>query len=78
MDESYLPCGGPCMRASDVGVPVPGDPVAYAHPCCPVHGHCEKYVPGEVQSNGHRPCANCRAYENEHQFRREGGSDACR
>lgn len=31
-------CNGLCHRASDVGVSVPGDPVAYAHESCPEHG----------------------------------------
>jgi hypothetical protein len=31
-------CNGICHRASDVGVSVPGDPVAYAHESCPEHG----------------------------------------
>ena len=31
-------CNGICVRASDVGVMVAGDPVAYPHPACPVHG----------------------------------------
>lgn len=31
-------CNGVCHRASDVGVTVPGDPVAYAHESCPEHG----------------------------------------
>jgi hypothetical protein len=31
-------CSGECLRASDVGVGVTGNPVAYAHPHCPVHG----------------------------------------
>jgi hypothetical protein len=30
-------CNGICTRASDVGVSVPGDPVAYAHESCPEH-----------------------------------------
>lgn len=31
-------CNGICLRASDVGVSVPGDPVARAHDSCPEHG----------------------------------------
>lgn len=31
-------CNGLCHRASDVGVAVPGDPVAYPHDSCPEHG----------------------------------------
>lgn len=31
-------CTGLCHRASDVGVAVAGDPVAYAHDSCPEHG----------------------------------------
>jgi hypothetical protein len=31
-------CNGICHRASDVGVSVPGDPVAYPHDSCPEHG----------------------------------------
>lgn len=31
-------CNGVCLRASDVGVSVPGDPVARAHDYCPEHG----------------------------------------
>lgn len=31
-------CNGICQRASDVGVSVPGDPVAYPHESCPEHG----------------------------------------
>jgi hypothetical protein len=31
-------CNGICQRASDVGVSVPGDPVAYPHDSCPEHG----------------------------------------
>lgn len=30
-------CDGLCVTASDVGVSVPGDPVAYPHPGCPLH-----------------------------------------
>lgn len=70
---AYLPCDHLCLRGSDVGVSVPGDPVAYAHPGCPVHGHCEAYVPGEdIHSNGDRPCINCRAYEDEHNYTAPG------
>ena len=31
-------CNGICLRASDVGVSAPGDPVARAHDSCPEHG----------------------------------------
>lgn len=31
-------CNGVCHRASDVGMGVAGDPVAYAHDSCPEHG----------------------------------------
>ena len=30
-------CDGLCVTAADVGVDVPGNPVAYAHPGCPAH-----------------------------------------
>ena len=30
-------CDHLCVYASDVGVDVPGNPVAYAHPGCPAH-----------------------------------------
>lgn len=32
------PCSGDCLTAYDVGVPVAGNPVAYPHPDCPLHG----------------------------------------
>jgi hypothetical protein len=76
MDKAFIECGHLCLRGSDIGVSVPGDPVAYAHPGCPVHGHCEAYIPGDLQTNGHRPCANCKAYEDEHQYRSSGVTDA--
>jgi hypothetical protein len=70
-DPSYLPCDHLCMRASDVGVYVAGDPVAYEHPGCPVHGSCEQYVPSDVVHGcGLRPCANCKGYEDEHDYRK--------
>lgn len=31
-------CNGQCYRSSDIGVPTASDPVAYAHPDCPLHG----------------------------------------
>lgn len=40
-------CNDLCVRGSDIGVYVDGDPVAYAHPGCPEHSdglqcaHCE-------------------------------------
>lgn len=61
------------MRASDVGVGVAGDPVAYAHPGCEVHGWCDKYVP-EDESAADKylvPCENCRGYEDEHHYTKE-------
>lgn len=36
---SELGCNGVCLRASDVGVPVPGNSVARSHDSCPEHGH---------------------------------------
>jgi len=38
VSKAYESCGGPCIRGSDVGVYVKGDPVAYAYPFCEVHG----------------------------------------
>jgi hypothetical protein len=68
-ETSYAGCNHLCMRASDVAVSVSGDPVAYPHPGCPVHGSCETYVPGQdIHGNGDRPCADCRGYEDEHNY----------
>lgn len=40
--QAELPkCNGMCLHASDVGVSVDGDPVAYEHRSCPEHGDLE-------------------------------------
>ncbi len=31
-------CSGECLRGTDVGVSIVGNPIAYAHPDCPKHG----------------------------------------
>lgn len=31
-------CSGMCLTASELGVWVPGNPIAQAHPLCPEHG----------------------------------------
>jgi len=68
-DTAYLPCGHMCVRGSDIGIGVVGDPVAYAHPGCPIHGHCEAYIAADVAHGcGLKPCANCTAYEDEHNY----------
>ncbi|MFD1546952.1 hypothetical protein [Nonomuraea guangzhouensis] len=36
--EPTRTCAGLCVTAYDVGVFVDGNPVAYPHPDCPVHG----------------------------------------
>ena len=70
LDESAFgthDCNGYCLRASDHGVPVAGDPVAHAHPDCAVHGDPHTFVPGGGADGAGRPfCDRCRAYENEH------------
>lgn len=60
-------CNGYCLRASEHGVPVAGDPVAHAHPDCAVHGDPHHFVPGGGSDDAGRPfCDRCRAYEDEH------------
>lgn len=60
-------CNGYCLRASDHGVPVPGDPVAHAHPDCAAHGDPHGFVPGGGSDGAGRPlCDRCRAYADEH------------
>jgi hypothetical protein len=49
-------CDGLCVTAADVGVDVPGDPVAYAHPGCPAHApgkECQCGQPGRCLSPTH-------------------------
>lgn len=58
---------GMCVRASDIGVPVAGNPIAYAHPGCRDHGNCPAFVPGGgIDGAGREFCGSCRAYEDEH------------
>lgn len=37
-DADVAECNGECFTASDVGVTVADNPVAYPHPDCPLHG----------------------------------------
>jgi hypothetical protein len=50
-------CDGLCVTAADVGVSVPGNPVAYAHPGCPAHdpdgGECGCGNPDQCLSPTH-------------------------
>jgi hypothetical protein len=63
---------GMCLRASDIDVPVPGNPIAYPHPGCPHHGYCETFTPSEHKDgDGRVMCADCRAYADEHHYRRQ-------
>jgi hypothetical protein len=39
--KAMTECNGLCLTAADVGVPVDGNPVAYPHPDCGVHGASE-------------------------------------
>ncbi|EMY33559.1 hypothetical protein D477_014196 [Arthrobacter crystallopoietes BAB-32] len=64
---------GMCLTASDIGIGVAGDPIAYPHPGCPDHGSCEKFVPGGSADGAGRPlCLECRAYEDEHLWKGGG------
>lgn len=54
-----------CLTAADIGLP--GNDVAYAHPHCPEHGDgCSGFEIGRVDLAGRMVCANCNAYQVEH------------
>lgn len=68
MSNSTDPCGAQdCVRASDIGIWLSGDPVAYVHPNCSVHGAPHPFVAGGGKDGaGRQLCAQCRAYADEH------------